>query len=332
MTVNELIKKIILGEVTLSQGLLLAKTMYKNALSEESYAWICHEIDHYKDVAEMPDYRIVDCVVKAVVSGYYIGKRIEELDTTVINRQLAESDLSYGSPNKMLIRQGIESIEQSLDSLDSHVEMELTRGQMDMLLEFYLLPAGCKVERMYQQCRAELIKNIITCVKNRLLSILENEVGMSNSELSEGKGLSKKQVFISYGWDDDEHRKWVKELADRLSEYFDVRIDVKQPLGIELNMFMEQMVTKSDRVLLILSPIYKAKADARINGVGYESVLISSELYKNQGSAKFIPVIRRGTKEESYPLYLGNRKGIWMTENSEFEEKLKELIEDIRNN
>lgn len=47
---------------------------------------------------------------------------------------------------------------------------------------------------------------------------------------------------------------------------------------------------------------------------------------------KFIPVIRRGTKEESYPLYLGNRKGIWMTENSEFEEKQKELIEDIRNN
>ena len=332
MTEQELMQKIILGDISLSQGLMLVKVMFRDRLSQESYQWICQEVDHYEDAETMPDYRVVDCEVKVVMNVPYFGRRVDVLDTTVINNQLSGLDKPYASPNKMLVRQGIESIEKSLEGDVNHVEMELTKEQINLLLEYYTYPSGCTVERMYQQCSIGHIRNIISCVKNRLLAILQDELSVGESALTGGGDIARKKVFVSYGWDDDGHRRWVRALADRLAEHFEVLIDVKQPFGTELNMFMEQLVTKADRVLLILTPKYKEKADARKNGVGYESVLIGGELYKNQGTTKFIPVIRRGSKDESFPLYLGNRKGLMMTDDDKFEEGLAELIEDIKKN
>lgn len=142
---------------------------------------------------------------------------------------------------------------------------------------------------------------------------------------------SRKIIFISYCWEDEEHQKWVHQLAKRLAEKFDVKIDIKQPLGIELNQFMEQMITKSDKVLIITTPEYKGRADGRIKGVGYETSLITNDLVSDQNKIKFIPIIRKGSKEESYPTYLGNRKGLDMKDDTQFEETLKELIFNLEN-
>lgn len=331
MTAHELLQKLILGELTISQGLALTKVLYKDILTEESYQWICNELEHYDDPKQLPDYRILDCNIIVVICGPYIGKRSELLDTSCFNKYLDDSE-PYASPNKMLIQQNLESLEQSIQTDASTVQMELGRGQIDLLMQYYSYPSGCRIERMYQECRIELVRNIIPCVRNRLVNILQTEVlPRSQSQIDTG-GQGKKTVFISYGWDDEEHCKWVRLLADRLSEHFDVKIDVKLPLGAELNAFMEQMISKANRVLLILTPKYKEKADARQNGVGYESVLISSELYKNQGSNKFIPIIRKGNMQESYPIYLGTRKGLDLKDDNLFENQLAALIEDIKRN
>lgn len=329
MTVEELIQKTILGEISLSQSLLLTKVQYGDLLNNETIQWINHEIDHYKDVYSMPEYRIVDCDVVARVFVPFYGVRDEIVDLTAINDTLNEKEKAYASPNKMLIKQSIESIETSLDSIGQYVEMDLHREQVKLLMKYCTLSPGCRLERMYQQTHSANIKNIIPSVRNHLINVLQTVLSSSNKSLS-SLSRGRKKVFISYGWDSDEHRDWVKELADRLSEHFDVTIDAKSPLGTELNLFMEQMISNADRVLLILTPIYKNKADNRQNGVGYESVLISSELYHNQASTKFIPIIRVGSVEESYPRYLGNRKGVFMTENDEYESVLANLIEDIK--
>lgn len=329
MTVNELLNKLILGEISIAQGLMLTKVLYKDILSRESYAWICNELDHYEDAASMPDYRIVDCDVKVLVSAPFYGTKIEELDTTVINRQLEGSDKPYASPNKMLIRQGIESIEQSLSTASHTVTLELHQGQVDLLMKYYTMAPGCRVLKMYQESRVEQIQNIIPSVRNKLISILENLSSTSKNTISE-EIPNQKSVFISYGWDNDDHRSWVYTLADRLSVDFNVMIDEKLPLGTNLDTFMEQLVTNADRVLLILTPEYKEKADNRQNGVGYESVLISRQLYLNQGTSKFIPIIRKGDVEDCYPLYLGNRKGLDMRDDSCFEAQLNQLIGDLK--
>lgn len=139
----------------------------------------------------------------------------------------------------------------------------------------------------------------------------------------------KKKIFISYSWEDEEHNKWVHHLAKLLEEKFDVKIDVKQPLGIELNQFMEQMIAKSDKVLIITTPIYKYRANNRIKGVGYETSLITNDMVSDQNKIKFIPIIRKGSKEDSYPNYLGNRKGLDMKDDAKYEDNLKELISNL---
>lgn len=68
MTAEEIIQKLILGEIALSQGLLLTKVHFGNILESETIQWINHEIDHYEDVLSMPEYRIVDCDIIARVS------------------------------------------------------------------------------------------------------------------------------------------------------------------------------------------------------------------------------------------------------------------------
>jgi len=227
----------------------------------------------------------------------------------------------------MLIRQGIESIEQSLSTANNTVALELHQGQVELLMKYYTLAPGYRVLKMYQETRVEQIQIIIPCVRNKLISILEDL--LSNSKIKDEKP-NRKSVFISYGWDNDEHRTWVHSLADRLSVEFNVMIDEKRPLGSDLNAFMEQLVTKADRVLLILTPKYKEKADKRENGVGYESVLISSQLYQDQDTSKFVPIIRKGDVKESYPLFLGNRKGLDMRNDSCYEGQLKMLIDDLK--
>lgn len=118
-------------------------------------------------------------------------------------------------------------------------------------------------------------------------------------------------------------------MAEDLSATFEVKIDVKQPLGTELNQFMESLIDDTDKVLIIVTPEYKRRADGRIKGVGYETTLITNDLISDQNRIKFIPIIRKGSKEESYPHYLGNRKGLDMRDDSKYEEALKELVDNL---
>ncbi len=142
----------------------------------------------------------------------------------------------------------------------------------------------------------------------------------------------KKKVFITYCWEDDIHTSWVHNLSEDLEKAgFDIIIDVKQPLGIELNKFMEQTIINADKILIIATPEYKDRADNRKYGVGYETSLVTADLIKDQNRIKFIPIIRKGSKDDCYPNYLGNRKGLPMTEKDDYAKALKELIENIAN-
>lgn len=138
-------------------------------------------------------------------------------------------------------------------------------------------------------------------------------------------------VFIHYSWDSESHKKWALFLADRLiSDGVDVifdRYDLK--LGSNNNYFMEQ-IESADKVLLIMTPEYKIKADNRTSGVGYEYQIISTEFSKNISSnTKFIPVLKEGTKDSSIPLFLQSFLFLNLTNDSEFEAKYIELLKNI---
>lgn len=66
-------------------------------------------------------------------------------------------------------------------------------------------------------------------------------------------------VFISYSWDSEEHKAWVRKLSDDLRGKHSVftLLDQYNRGGYDLISFMTQAVEKADRVLLIGTPEYK---------------------------------------------------------------------------
>lgn len=114
------------------------------------------------------------------------------------------------------------------------------------------------------------------------------------------------KVFISYSWDDDNHRKWVRDFATRLrGDGIDAILDRWQVVpGDQLPAFMERAVRESDFVLCVCTPRYKEKSDMRSDGVGYEGDIITGEVFANHNPRKFIPVLRRGKWEHAAPSWL----------------------------
>lgn len=138
-------------------------------------------------------------------------------------------------------------------------------------------------------------------------------------------------VFISYSWEDDEHKKWVKNLADSLlSDGIDATVDQYDlSLGDRLPQFMEQSISNVDYVLIICTPTYKSKSDMRKGGVGYEGHIISGELLTKGNERKFIPVIRKGNTSDALPDFLAGKYGIDLTDGKQYENNYKDLITTI---
>ena len=136
------------------------------------------------------------------------------------------------------------------------------------------------------------------------------------------------KVFISYSWEDEDHKKWVKSLTDRLIESgIDATLDQYDlSLGDRLPLFMEQSISAADFVLIICTPTYKEKADGRKGGVGYEGHIISGELFAKGNERKFIPVIRKGSASTAMPTYLSAKLGIDLSETADIENNFKDLI------
>ena len=129
------------------------------------------------------------------------------------------------------------------------------------------------------------------------------------------------KVFISYAWESEEHREWVKALANRLlSDGIDAVLDQYDlELGDRLPQFMEKSVRSSDYVLIVCTPTYKQKADERIGGGGYEGHIISGELFSQRNERKFIPVLKEGSVKDCIPTFLEGKLAIDLSERGELE-------------
>ena len=139
------------------------------------------------------------------------------------------------------------------------------------------------------------------------------------------------KVFISYSWEDEEHKKWVIQFAERLMKNgIDVIIDqFDLVLGDRIPVFMEHSISEADYVLIICTPTYKSKANNRKGGVGYEGNIISAELYSRGNERKYIPVIRKGSIDTAIPSYLTGKLGIDLTGNNDYEGNFRVLVATI---
>ena len=102
-------------------------------------------------------------------------------------------------------------------------------------------------------------------------------------------------------------------------------------LGKPLPHFMENAITKSQRVICVMTPNYKKKTENLAGGVGYEYSIISAEIFTDGvNTSKFIPLFRNGTDADAIPTVLRGRKYVDMRDDTQFEEKfVHELLRDI---
>ena len=140
-------------------------------------------------------------------------------------------------------------------------------------------------------------------------------------------------VFISYSHDTKEHKKWVHAFAsDLVLNGVDVALDQwdLRP-GQDVVSFMHSSLARAERVLLICSAKYVAKADLGKGGVGYEKLIVSAEIAAKTDTAKFIPIVRNNESEQKLPQFMGARLYLDFTSDDEYAENLKECLHELHN-
>jgi len=139
-------------------------------------------------------------------------------------------------------------------------------------------------------------------------------------------------VFISYSWDNENHKKWVLDLANRLvKEGVNVLLDrYELRLGKNLPHFVETSIKKADRILIVFTPNYKLKAENRSGGVGYEYSIMNADLYRNQTTnERIIPILRDGEQTEGIPEFMHQYIHLDMRSDENFEASFSDLLREI---
>ena len=144
--------------------------------------------------------------------------------------------------------------------------------------------------------------------------------------------MGNPKVFVAYSHDSEEHKNWVKNLCTKLRKNgVDVTLDQWDlRLGMDRTVFMEGL-GNSDRVLIVCTDNYVKRANNRKGGVGYEGIVITSELAQDLETDKFIPIIREGSDENKTPTFLGTRVYGDFRDDSQFDVAFDKLLREILN-
>lgn len=140
------------------------------------------------------------------------------------------------------------------------------------------------------------------------------------------------KAFISYSHDTQEHKKWVLELATRLrNNGIDAILDQfeLQP-GDDLPHFMENHLQTANKIIMVCTEKYVEKANKGQGGVGYEKMIITSNLMKSIDENKIIPIIRQNNTKE-VPTFLKTKLYIDFSRKDDFEFSYDNLVRTIHN-
>lgn len=139
-------------------------------------------------------------------------------------------------------------------------------------------------------------------------------------------------VFISYSHDSQEHKKWILKFATRLrNNGIDAVLDQWElKAGDDLPHFMETNLVKANFILMICTERYVEKANGGSGGVGYEKMIITSNLISQISQNKILPIIRQNSKS-FLPTFLKTKLFINFSIDDDFEVNFDDLLRRIHN-
>jgi hypothetical protein len=124
---------------------------------------------------------------------------------------------------------------------------------------------------------------------------------------SEGSLQKPIRVFISYCHTSPDHKQWVLSLGTFLRQNgVEARLDVWHLRhGMDLPQFMTNELTLADRVILISDEKYAEKADGRIGGVGWETMIVQGDMSRQPpDSTKYLVIVKSSDLNAGLPIYL----------------------------
>ena len=141
------------------------------------------------------------------------------------------------------------------------------------------------------------------------------------------------KAFISYAWESEGLKKWVKDFATTLrSDGIDFKFDQWELVpGDQTPHFMEKSVRENNYVLILCTPKYKEKSDNRIGGVGYEGDIMTAEVLKENNHRKFIPILISGNDKTSIPTWLGGKYYVDLSNEIHYKNNYEDLITTLYN-
>jgi hypothetical protein len=148
-----------------------------------------------------------------------------------------------------------------------------------------------------------------------------------DAQVSKGERMDAPKVFISYSHDSKLHKAWVLKLgSDLRAKGVDVVLDQWDLVpGQDAGLFMERNISEAYRVVMVCSSAYVEKAEGGVGGVGYERLIVTSEIIQSIDTIKFIPILRESGGSNKIPSFLGTRLYIDF-DHEDYDEKLDELI------
>ncbi|MFN9934142.1 MAG: TIR domain-containing protein [Cyanobacteriota bacterium] len=113
------------------------------------------------------------------------------------------------------------------------------------------------------------------------------------------------RVFLSYSHDSEAHRAWVLLQVGRLRQGgVEVTLDQWDLLyGADVVRFMDLGIRDADRVLMVCTANYVAKAEERKGGAGYEGMIVTGYVPRATDTIKFVPIVRGNSGEPLAPRY-----------------------------
>lgn len=173
---------------------------------------------------------------------------------------------------------------------------------------------------------------------NLIVHVLHKEVFdrlRGNRKVIAGKPKDAVRVFISHTSSTEETAEWVKELALFLIDNgIQARLDrFHLRRGMDLPQWMCNELAMAQKVIVVCDETYKQKADGRLGGVGWETMIIQGDVANlPPDSTKYQVVVRAEEIDRGLPMYLKTKYAFHARpsdRNNSFREELVHELLDL---
>ena len=292
---RDLINRLIKGEGKMSLLLLEAREFIEEMGDTKFLDYVDNELNGYNS-RDLPDYRIIQgSIVGSTQNPFGVIERNIPIGISALSEKIGID------ATVVHINDGIGFIENNLENLSSTgVYRPFPDGMVSSLNEIlrYNNP-GVTLFSAAQSFGISSLQNIPSKVREELIKGLQNlkKISSSKSESAVLKAETYEpkdeiRVFVSYAWENEEQNDKVVSFVEFLRKHgYNASMDrmkAQEESSINFNTMMINGFREANKVVVILSPKYKERAESFHGGVGFEFSMILEELKINRNKYIFV--------------------------------------------